>query len=228
MATSLPQTANPYLASLLLGLFYGLTLCTSVCLPYVISYIAGIKAGFRRGVMVTSVYNLGRVTAYAMLGGLIAVFKIYVSDAFFAAYQQYSLIAFGIVIIVVGLSILLRRESSSCGCGKEKERSVKFSKKLIQKFDIRAFLMGFTRGLLICPPLAALLLYSATFLAPIDSVIVATFFGFGTALSPLLLLGGTTGWLLNKAPLLSGWISKIGAGILVLLGFAMLLSAGIL
>jgi hypothetical protein len=55
--TVLQQISNPYLASLILGLLYGLTFCTSACLPYVISYIAGIGAGFRKGVVVTSIYK---------------------------------------------------------------------------------------------------------------------------------------------------------------------------
>jgi sulfite exporter TauE/SafE len=225
MAAVLPQIANPYLASLVLGLFYGLAFCTSACFPYVISYIAGIGAGFRRGVIVTSIYNSGRVTAYALLGGLTAILKIYVSDTIFLAFQQYSLIVFGVAIILIGLSIFLRRESSSCTCGAGEGKPIGFSKRITQKFDISPFVMGFTRGLVICPPLLALLLYTVTLSTPIDSVIVATLFGFGTALSPLLLLGGVTGWLLNKAPLFRSWISKIGAGILVLLGFGMLLSA---
>jgi putative Mn2+ efflux pump MntP len=85
--------------------------------------------------------------------------------------------------------------------------------------------MGLTRGLIVCPPLIAILLYSITFSVPISSFILAILFGLGTALSPFLLLGGVTGWLLNKAPLFSRWISKIGAGILLLLGLEMLLNA---
>jgi len=55
--TVLQQISNPYLASLILGLLYGLTFCTSACLPYVTSYIAGIGTGFRKGVTVTSIYK---------------------------------------------------------------------------------------------------------------------------------------------------------------------------
>jgi hypothetical protein len=40
--TVLEQNSNPYLASLILGLLYGLTFCASACLPYIIGYIAGI------------------------------------------------------------------------------------------------------------------------------------------------------------------------------------------
>jgi hypothetical protein len=55
--TVLQQISNPYLASLILGLLYGLTFCTSVCLLYVISCSAGIGARFRRGAIVTSIYR---------------------------------------------------------------------------------------------------------------------------------------------------------------------------
>lgn len=55
--TVLQQISNPYLASLILGLLYGLTFCTSACLPYITSYIAGIGAGFRKGVIATPIYK---------------------------------------------------------------------------------------------------------------------------------------------------------------------------
>ena len=69
-----------------------------------------------------------------------------------------------------------------------------------------------------CPPLLALLLYSVTFTAPIDSFVLAILFGLGTALSPILLLGGATDWILNKAPLFRKWISVFGGGILIVTG----------
>lgn len=220
----LPEIPNPYLASLAIGLLYGLTFCTSVCLPYVTSYIAGIGAGFRKGVMVTTIYNSGRVTAYAFIGALTSIFKLFVSDAFFFSYQKYASFAFGIVTIIIGISIILKNRSSSCACNRENVKQAGL-KKLNERFDFRAFSMGLTRGLIVCPPLIAILLYSITSPAPINSFALAILFGLGTALSPLLLLGGVTGWLLNKAPLFSRWISVIGAGILILLGLDMLLNA---
>jgi sulfite exporter TauE/SafE len=222
--TMLPQAGNPYLASLALGLFYGLTFCTSTCLPYIISYIAGIKAGFRKGIIVTSIYNLGRVAAYTVMGILIGLFKMFVSDTFFFAYQKYAFAAFGVTITVIGTSILLSKKTSTHTCNKACV-DLNIQMETNQIFDFRAFLMGFTKGLVLCPPLVGFLLYSATLSGPGDSIIQATLFGVGTTLSPLLFLGGATGWLLNKAPLFSKWISKIAAVVLILLGFNMLLSA---
>ncbi|MDH5686553.1 MAG: sulfite exporter TauE/SafE family protein [Candidatus Bathyarchaeota archaeon] len=220
----LPQVGNPYLASLALGLFYGLTFCTSACLPYVISYIAGIKAGFRKGIIVTSIYNVGRVTAYALIGVLIGLFKMFVSDTFFSVYQKYAFAAFGVTITVIGASILLSKKPSSYAC-KKTCTNLNVQGEMTRKFDGRAFLMGFTRGLVLCPPLVGFLLYSAAFSGLGDSIILATLFGVGTAFSPLLFLGGATGCLLNKAPLFSRWISKVAAVVLIVLGFNMLLSA---
>ena len=96
--------------------------------------------------------------------------------------------------------------------------------KLTQRFDIRAFSMGFTKGLVICPPLVALLLYAVTF-SQVDCTIMAVLFGVGTALSPLLVLGGATGWLLKKAPLFTKWLSRIGGIALILMGFGVLFGA---
>jgi hypothetical protein len=55
--TVLQQIPNPYIASLILALFYGLTFCTSACIPYVTSYSASIEAVFQKEVIVTSNYK---------------------------------------------------------------------------------------------------------------------------------------------------------------------------
>ncbi len=47
---------------------------------------------------------------------------------------------------------------------------------------------------------------------------MAVLFGLGTTVSPILVLGGVTGWLLNKAPLFRKWISIAGGAILIALG----------
>ena len=195
--------------------------CTSTCLPYIASYIAGIGADFRKGVIVTLIYNMGRVTAYALIGGLIGifsgVFRYMVSESSIAAFQQYSSFGFGIVTIIIGVNILVKSRSAPHDCNSENKKNLGL-KKVSGRFDLRAFSLGFSRGLIVCPPLVILLLYSLPFGAPIDSFVVAVLFGLGTAISPMLLLGGVTGWLLNKAPLFRKWISILGGGILIVLG----------
>jgi len=220
--TVLQQISNPYLASLVLGLLYGLTFRASACLPYIISYIAGIGAGFKKGVIITTVYNSGRIVAYAIIGTTVGLLGTVISEEFFSSYQQYSSIAFGAVIVVVGVNILMKKVGT-CTCTTKEPDRLGVSK-LTQRFDIRAFSMGFTRGLVLCPPLIALLLYAVTF-SQVDCTIMAVLFGLGTALSPLLFLGGATGWLLKKAPLFTKWLSRIGGIALVVMGLSVLFSA---
>jgi sulfite exporter TauE/SafE len=96
---------------------------------------------------------------------------------------------------------------------------------MLGKFDFGAFTLGFSRGLIICTPLMWILATSIPFASPIDSVALALLFGIGTSLSPILLFGGATGWLLNKAPLFRKWISISGAALLIILGAITLISA---
>ena len=222
-----PGIPNPYLAAFAMGLFYGLAFCTSACLPFVASYIAGIGASFRKGILVTLTYNSGRITAYALIGGAIGVisgaFRFLVTEASLIPFQRYSSIAFGIVAIAIGTSILLK--SRRLSCNPISQMSSQGTKRMSQRFDFRAFSLGLSRGLVVCPALLALLLYSLPFAAPIDGFALAVLFGLGTALSPLILLGGATGWLLNKAPLFRKWISAFGAAILIVLGIGTLVYA---
>jgi len=224
----LPEISNPYVGAFAVGLLYGAVFCTSTCLPYIASYIAGIGADFRKGVIATLIYNLGRVAAYALIGGLVGifsgVFRFVVSESSFSAFQQYSYYGFGIVTIIIGISILLKGKSASHNCNPKCNKNLG-SKAIGGRFDVRAFSLGFSRGLIVCPYLVAiLLLYTIPFTAPIDSFAVAVLFGLGTALSPMLLLGGVTGWLLNKAPLFRKWISIVGGGMLIVLGVAAIAS----
>ena len=217
----LEQISNPYLASLALGLIYGFTVCTSSCLPYLASYIAGIKAGFRKGVTITAIYNTGRIAAYAVVGTIAGLLKTLVDDAFFETYQTIFSVIFAIAIIAIGVSIFFKKGSSCDTCVPETVEPKRGLKGFWQKFDFRAFVMGFTKGIVLCPSLVAFLLYAlANYQA--NSTVLAILFGLGTALSPMLILAAVVGWLLEKAPLFRKWTSILGAVVLVLLGVSVL------
>ena len=216
----IPEISNPYLGSFAIGLGYGLGVCTASCLPYVTSYVAGIGAGFRKGVKITLIFNLGRILAYALIGALIGVFSGIISlvaPGAISPFQVYSSLVFGIVTIIIGAYILLKaRKPSECnvqGANIPLHKTGRFG------FDFGAFSLGLSRGLIICPPLISLLLlYALPFSNPLGSMTLAVLFGLGTTISPLLVLGGVTGWLLNKAPLFRKWISIAGGVALIVLG----------
>ena len=223
----IPEISNPYLGSFAIGLGYGLGVCTASCLPYVTSYVAGIGAGFKKGVKITLIFNLGRILAYALIGALIGLFSGIISlvaPGAISPFQVYSSLVFGIVTMIIGVHILLKaRKPSDCiiqGSNIIPRKKGRFG------FDFGAFSLGLSRGLIICPPLISLLLlYALPFSSPLGSMTLAVLFGLGTTISPLLVLGGVTGWLLNKAPLFRKWISIAGGTALIVLGIVTLVSS---
>ncbi len=219
----MPEIANPYIAALAGGFLYGLVFCTSTCLPYVASYIAGINAGFRKGVTVTLTFNLGRLTAYALIGAAIGALRLLVEETVRTVFQTYSSLAFSLVTIALGVWILFKKPPFCSNCAQETAKVPR--KRIFDKFDVGAYTLGLSRGLLLCAPLLAILAYAVTFASPMDSFALSVLFGLGTTLSPILLLGGATGWLLSKAPLFRKWISRLGAVALIVLGVATLLDA---
>jgi len=225
----IPEISNPYLGAFTGGLLYGLVVCTASCLPIVTSYIAGVGAGFGKGVKITLIFNSGRVLAYALIGGLMGLFsglfRLFVSDAAISPFQIYSSFAFGIVTIIIGANIFLKARIP-CDCKMQDHKNMFSAVKAGRfGFDFGAFSLGLSRGLIVCPPLIALLIYSFPFANPLGSLGIAVLFGLGTAFSPILLLGGVTGWLLNKATLFRKWISIAGGTVLIVLGVFTMVSS---
>jgi sulfite exporter TauE/SafE len=227
----IPEISNPFIGAFAAGLVYGLAFCTAWCLPFVASYIAGVGAGFSRGVKLTMIFSVGRIAAYALIGalaGLLSGLLWVTSEAAISPFQAYSSLAFGVVTIIIG-AIILFKSRKPCDCNaKDSEKILATAKKAgLSRFGVGfgAFTLGLTRGLILCPPLLLVLAYAVPFSDPLGSVGLAVVFGLGTAISPILLLGGVTGWLLNKAPLLRRWISVGGAAILITLGVMTVLSS---
>jgi len=219
----IPDIANPYLSAFVGGLVFGLAYCTASCLPVVAGYIAGVGSGFKQSVKITAIFNAGRIIAYTLIGALIGLFssllRVFVSEDAITPFQLYSSLAFGIVTIAIGGMLMwqTKKVSSNCEC---KATDATINTGRIKRYGIAfgAFTLGFSRGLVVCTPLILLLTTSLTLVDPAGSVAIAVLFGLGTSISPILILGGVTGWLLNKAPLFRKWISIAGGILLILLG----------
>jgi thiol:disulfide interchange protein DsbD len=214
----IPELANPYLNSVAIGFIYGLVACTASCLPYVAGYIASAGASFRKSILITLIFNAGRITAYTLIGALLGIFAglthFFADETTRLLLHNYSTIIFSIITIIIGISLLYKNRKTSCNCNQPPLNP----KWVTSRFDIGAYFLGLSRGLVLCPPLIMLLLSSVLFANPVNSVAFAVLFGIGTAVSPMLLIGGVTGWLLSKAPLLRNFIAIAGAIIIILLG----------
>lgn len=215
------EIANPFLGAFVGGLFFGLAYCTASCLPVVAGYIAGVGSGFKQSIRITLIFNTGRIIAYTLIGALIGLFSgllgFFISAEAISPFQIYSSFAFGLVTVVIGVMLLIQARKDRCDCS---DTNTIVAVGRFKRFgvDFGAFTLGFTRGLIVCVPLILLLSTSLTLVDPVGSIAIAVLFGLGTSISPLLLLGGVTGWLLSKAPLFRKWISITGGIILILLG----------
>jgi sulfite exporter TauE/SafE len=213
--------ANPYIGAFISGLVFGLTYCTASCLPVVAGYIAGVGSGFKQSVKITLIFNAGRVVAYTLIGAIIGLFggllTFFVSEKLISPFQVYSSLTFGLATVAIGGYLMYQARKPRCDC---KTPDLTATTGRIKRYgvDFGAFTLGITRGLIVCAPLILLLTSSLTLVDPAGSVAIAVLFGIGTTISPILLLGGVTGWLLNKAPLFRKWISSAGGIILILIG----------
>ncbi len=222
------EIANPYLGAFVGGLFFGLAYCTASCLPVVAGYIAGVGSGFKQSIRITLIFNTGRIIAYTLIGTLIGFFSgllgFFVSAEAISPFQIYSSLAFGLVTVAIGVMLLVQARKPRCDC---RGTDTNVAVRRVRRFgvDFGAFTLGFTRGLIVCVPLILLLSTSLTLVDPVGSIAIAVLFGLGTTISPLLLLGGVTGWLLSKAPLFRKWISITGGIILILLGIVSVYSS---
>jgi sulfite exporter TauE/SafE len=206
----LEQISNHYLASLVLGLLYWLTICALVCIPYLVSYIAGVGSGFKTGIKITAFYNSGRIVAYAIIGTAVGFICTVITEEILTSNQQYTSIAFGVIVTVIGAATILKK-IKPCNCIQQQQPQTDRLglSKLTTRFDLLALTMGFIRGLFVGPPLVALLLCYFT-ISQVNCTALSILLGAGTALSSVLFLGGSVGSLLNKVMLWRTLHSRIG------------------
>lgn len=91
----------------------------------------------------------------------------------------------GVIIVLVGLRMVLRREAScSCGCGhSHAHRSSSISTKISRGSLLDVLLLGFTNGLMPCPSALAILLLSVSSGALASGLALVVAFGIGGAIA---------------------------------------------
>ncbi len=96
------MSSAPFLAMLLAGLAGGFGHCISMCGPMLAAVTVGET---RQGLLHHLLYNLGRVTTYTILGGIVGFSGSFlVLTASIELYQRAIMIIAGISIILMGLS----------------------------------------------------------------------------------------------------------------------------
>jgi thiol:disulfide interchange protein DsbD len=218
--------AQPALSALLLGIIYGATFCTLTCSPFIASYIIGTDKGTRRGIWLSIIFNSGRVITYGVLGLLVGL----AGGAFLVegVYARWGALVFGIAVAALGIWIAVRRRPDRVGCACGPEAS--WMQRLRHRFEpkegdggeLSAAGMGLLIGLVPCPPLIALLLFSAAIGSAAMGLVLGLLFGIGTIISPIIIVAAAAGWFSDRvsreAPLMTSGLRRMAGLMLVLLG----------
>jgi sulfite exporter TauE/SafE len=210
-----------YVGVLVMGVFYGLTLCNFSCIPLIGPYIFATQGGFRRGFDATAVFVLTRIATYTLLGGLSGLIG---SVALESLDSGWLLSMAGGLILLIGGRVIFKTKSSC-----QKPGLVQGPE---QRTWVHMMALGFSTSLMPCLPLSAVLLYAATTQSFVIGSTLALMFGIGTSASPLYYIGGAAGWLSGKIrheiPRYNGMLRIISGIILALFGIRLLLMGGVL
>ncbi len=216
---------QPELSALLLGIIYGATFCTLTCSPFIASYIIGSDRGTRRGVWLSVIFNGGRVVTYGILGLAVGL----AGGAFLVegVYALWGAIFFGIAVALIGIWIAVRRRPGpACGCTKEASWAQRLWHRVEPREgdggELSAAGMGLLIGLVPCPPLIALLVFSAAVGSAATGLVLGLLFGIGTVISPIIIIAAAAGWFSERiameAPAMRTGIRRVAGVMLVLLG----------
>ncbi len=175
-------------AALLLGLGYGAGPCNLACLPYLGPVFAATEGGMRGAWRTLLPFSLGRMSGYALLGGLAGGLGLLVQDWLTLPWVHWVL---GGATVLVALSLLFRRRRA-CGavrCDSQtltiddlKKSSAQPRKDALLPGSL--FVMGFGMTLNPCAPLTTVMLASATSASIVAGFSLGVGFAIGAAFLP--------------------------------------------
>ena len=187
--TPLEPVVLSFGAALLLGLGYGAGPCNIACLPYLGPVFAATQGGVRGAWRTVLPFTLGRISGYALLGGLAGGIGLLVEDWLASPWVRWLL---GLATVLVALSLLFRRRQrcSKASCQTTPEATLQPASKQPGKQHGRPllpgslFLMGLGMALNPCAPLTTVVLASATSASIISGISLGTGFALGAVFVP--------------------------------------------
>lgn len=170
-----------------IGLSFGMAgPCFLSCAPVLITYILGRRQGFPATLGNISIFCIGRLAAYILLGAFAgisgAMLRRFVSLEASSAIVNFSA---GAISVALATFILIRKDSPERGCGSTGDKACSSGGLL---------LLGFVLGISPCGPLT-ILLAQITLMSnsALDGMAYSASFGLGTLLSSLITVGAAAG-----------------------------------
>ncbi|MCK5546743.1 MAG: sulfite exporter TauE/SafE family protein [Rhodospirillaceae bacterium] len=203
---------------LVMGFFYGLTLCSFSCLPLIGSYVFGTQDKFEGGFFATVVFIIFKVSTYGVIGALSGLAGSVVLET---VKPGWFLCIGGLLIMLVGIAVWRRRASCRPHGNLQDKTKSKW-----QTYRHMAT-MGVVTSLMPCLPLSAVLLYAASTKSMVTGGVLALLFGLGTSASPIYYIGGAAGWFSGKIrkaiPQHQSLLQRLSSVIVILMGVKLFL-----
>ncbi|MFA5337404.1 MAG: sulfite exporter TauE/SafE family protein [Candidatus Omnitrophota bacterium] len=167
--------------------------CFLSCTPLLATYIAGAQRKFLQSLLDVFIFSTGRLIAYIMLGFLVSAFIGFFRQFIHIEQRMLFNSIAGIISVFLGCLVVLSRNKSSWSC--------RFLDGFFGRSNI--FVLGFVMGVIPCFPLTVLLFEIGIMSKNVFmGMFYAFFFGLGTFVSTMLMLGSFSG-------VLAGFLNKI-------------------
>jgi hypothetical protein len=208
-----------YLLALTTGLFGGFGHCIGMCGPLVASYTFATPSGSTRPLLSRFaphlLYNLGRITTYGIIGGIMGLSGSFVNVAGrLAGIQNIVAIAAGIMMVAMGI-VIASRAGSMAWIEKHNFPVLRLASRVrSSSSSFRYYPLGLLLGLLPCGLSYTVFIASAGTGGFLPGTATALLFGLGTL--PALLLFGAAMTSLGAA--LRNRIYRAGGGIVIIMG----------
>lgn len=165
-------------ATFILGLSFGAGACMFTCIPTLGVVLMSQQLTPRETLLQTWRFNLGRITAYALLGAISAAVGASIASLLEAAPVDLIFAA-----LLFGSAVVLWRSGSKSACASHHNRNIRGG----------LFGMGFGMGLRPCAPLTGVLVASAATGSWAYGLLLGLSFGLGAVVIPQLVFGYALG-----------------------------------
>ncbi|MFH1691696.1 MAG: sulfite exporter TauE/SafE family protein [Candidatus Omnitrophota bacterium] len=178
----------------LTGIILGSGPCLFSCGPLLVSYIAATKDNAKSGLRTYLIFSFVRIFVYCFFGLLCGIFGEVVLHKFFeSVVLEYLFFAFGVFLVFLGILLVIEKFPFGRCCHSFVCRY--FGNRDIKSVVLFSLVVSFSP----CLPLLAVLGYIVLITDYwFQGVVYMAVFGLGTVVSPLIVLSGTAGYVVQS------------------------------
>lgn len=232
-AMAVSQDGSIYMTLLLAGLAGGMTHCAGMCGPFVIAQTgakldmlplekAGQLTRLRGAALLP--YHAGRITVYALLGALAAMFAAPLRDAPWFHYLSAALLIAAGLMFLLSVFPLFAPRLFSLPVALPAGASTLLRGLFAQPTGVRGYALGLALGFLPCGFLYASVMTAAAHADPLTAAFGMLVFGIGT----IPALFATAAGACFAAVRLKAWVRYLFPALMIFNSLALFMKAGVL